>query len=412
MRSLVFAGLLIFAACSGAETAAQSGASSAVAQGAANASFQPAFENQTRAPEMPTDVDIAIEVVAQGLVDPWAIVFLPDGRMLVTERPGRLRIVSRSGAISDPISGLPEVDGRDQGGLLDVVLGPNFARDRMIYWSYSAPRANGENATNVARGRLSPDERRVENAQVIFEQQPGWRSTKHYGSRLVFDREGHLYIGLGERSNRESRGFAQDLSTTLGKVVRINADGSIPAGNPFAGQQNARAEIWSYGHRNIQGADLHPETGELWVIEHGPRGGDELNLVRRGANYGWPIISYGIEYSGQPIGEGIAAREGMEQPVYYWDPVIAPGDLDFYRGGMFPWHGDILIAGLNSQSLTRLELLDGRVIGEERFNLGVGRIRDLAESEDGALWIITDEENGRVLRLTPRHPADPPAQTP
>jgi glucose/arabinose dehydrogenase len=207
---------------------------------------------------------------------------------------------------------------------------------------------------------------------------------------------------LGDRQQDASRGLAQDVSTHIGKIVRINADGSAAAGNPFAGRTNARAEVWSYGHRNIQGADLHPETGELWAIEHGPRGGDEINIARAGRNYGWPIISYGEEYNGSPIGGGISQRDGMEQPVYYWDPVIAPGDMDFYRGDLFPWRGDLLVAGLIAQALVRLDIEGERVTGEERFALGVGRIRDLAESEDGALWIVTDEENGRVLRLTPR----------
>jgi len=207
---------------------------------------------------------------------------------------------------------------------------------------------------------------------------------------------------LGDRLRDESRGFAQDISTHIGKVVRINADGSPAAGNPFAGRSNARAENWSYGHRNVQGADLHPETGELWTIEHGPRGGDEVNIARAGRNYGWPIISYGEEYNGSPVGEGITQREGMEQPVYYWDPVIAPGDMDFYRGELFPWRGDLLIAGLIAEALVRLDVDAERVTGEERFALGVGRVRDIAESVDGALWIVVDEDDGGVYRLTPR----------
>jgi glucose/arabinose dehydrogenase len=218
----------------------------------------------------------------------------------------------------------------------------------------------------------------------------------------VFDREGRLFVTLGERSQREPRQLAQDLSTHIGKIVRVNADGSVPADNPFVGRANTRAEIWAYGNRNVQGADLHPETGALWAIEHGPRGGDEVNIIQAGRNYGWPIISYGEEYNGSPIGEGITQREGMEQPVYYWDPVIAPGDMDFYRGELFPWRGDLLIAGLISEGLVRLELEGERVAGEERFALGVGRVRDLAESEDGAIWIVTDDANGGVYRLTPR----------
>jgi glucose/arabinose dehydrogenase len=312
-----------------------------------------------------------------------------------------MRVVTRDGRVSAPIAGVPAVDARGQGGLLDVVLGPNFSGDRLIYWSYAEPRGGGENGTSVARGRLSDDARRVDNVQVIFRQLPQWRSAGHFGSRLVFDREGRLYITLGERQRGEPRQLAQDLSTHLGKIVRINPDGSVPGDNPFVGRADARPEIWSYGHRNVQGADLNPETGVLWTVEHGPQGGDELNIPQPGRNYGWPIICYCEDYGGAPMGEG-TAREGMEQPIYYWDPVIAPGDMDFYRGDLFPWRGDILIAGLVSQGLVRLELDGERVVGEERFALGAGRIRDMAESEDGALWIVTDEDNGRILRLTPR----------
>lgn len=402
MRKGVFAALLIFSACSGAVSEGQPPASgAAVAQGRANTSFQPAFENQTRAPEARSGITITSQEIARGLDHPWALVFLPDGNLLVTERAGRMRVITRAGAISDPIQGLPRVDARGQGGLLDVVLGPSFATDRMIYWSYAEPRGNNTNATAVARGRLSDNATRVENVQVIFQQQPAWRSTAHFGSRLVFDREGHLYVTLGERSNPEPRQLAQDLSATIGKVVRINADGTIPSNNPFTNRANARPEIWSYGHRNVQGADLNPETGALWTIEHGPQGGDEVNVPQAGRNYGWPIISYGEDYSGAPMGEGIAVREGMEQPVYYWDPVIAPGDMDFYRGDLFPWRGDLLIAALATEQLVRLDLDGERVTGEERFDLDAGRVRDIAESEDGALWIVTDEDNGRLLRLTP-----------
>jgi glucose/arabinose dehydrogenase len=403
MRNWAFAAVLIFAACSGAESEGQPHAAAApVSQGSANTNFQPAFENQTRAPEARSGVTIAAQEIARGLDHPWALVFLPDGNLLVTERAGRMRMITRGGAISDSIQGLPAVDARGQGGLLDVVLGPSFATDRLIYWSYSEPRGSNTNATAVARGRLSDNATRVENVQVIFQQQPAWRSTAHFGSKLVFDRADHLYVTLGERSNPEPRQLAQDLSATIGKVVRINLDGSTPSDNPFVNQANARPEIWSYGHRNVQGADLHPETGALWTIEHGPQGGDEINIPQAGRNYGWPIISYGEDYSGAPMGEGIAVRDGMEQPIYYWDPVIAPGDMDFYRGELFPWRGDLLIAALRTEQLVRLELEGERVTGEERFALGVGRVRDIAESEDGALWIITDEDDGRLLRLTPR----------
>jgi glucose/arabinose dehydrogenase len=399
MKQILVAAAVVFAACS-SESSSKS--SAPVRQGAANTNLQPAFAQQTRAPEQRSGVEIAVERIARGLNEPWAIAFMPDGRMLVTERVGRLRIVTRAGTVSEPITGLPDVDMRSQGGLLDVVPAPDFAQSRILYWSYSEPRGNGENGTSVARGRLSSDERRLEDVRVIFRQQPSWRSTGHYGSRIVFDRDGRLFVTLGERQTNESRVFAQDLSTDLGKVVRINADGSPAAGNPFAGRANARPEVWSYGHRNVQGADLNPETGELWTIEHGPQGGDEVNIARAGRNYGWPIISYGEEYSGVPVGDGITQREGMEQPLYYWDPVIAPGDMDFYRGDLFPWRGDLIIAGLRAEALVRLHLDGERVAGEERFALGIGRIRDVAESEDGALWVITDETDGGVYRLTPR----------
>jgi aldose sugar dehydrogenase len=401
MRSIIGAAIAIvaFAACS-PESSGQSGAP--VQQGAANTSFQPAFPQQTRAPEADSGVEIAAQQIATGLNEPWAIAFLPDGRMLVTEREGRLRIVTREGQMSQPIAGLPEVDARNQGGLLDVIAAPDFAQSRTIYFTYSEPRGSGANGTSLGRGRLSVDDRRLENVQTIFRQQPGWQSRGHFGSRIVFDREGRLFVVLGDRQTDESRVLAQDVSTHIGKIVRINADGSAAAGNPSFTAANARAEVWSYGHRNIQGADLHPETGELWAIEHGPQGGDEINIARAGRNYGWPVISYGEEYSGQPVTEGISQRDGMEQPLYYWDPVIAPGDMDFYRGSLFPWRGDLLIAGLLVESLVRLDVDGERVTGEERFALGIGRIRDLAESEDGAVWVVTDEEDGGVYRLTPR----------
>jgi glucose/arabinose dehydrogenase len=373
-----------------------------VAQGPANAPFTPAFAEQARALEQRSGVDIASQQVASGLDHPWAIAFLPDGRMLVTERAGRLRLITAAGDVSAPIAGLPEVDARGQGGLLDVAVGPTFATDRLIYWSYSESRGVLGNGTNVARGRLSDDGARVESVQVIFRQLPSWRSRGHFGSRLVFDNQGRLFVTLGDRQGDMSRHLAQDLDNYLGKVVRINVDGSVPQDNPFVGRRDARPEIWSLGHRNVQGAALHPGTGVLWTIEHGARGGDELNATRAGLNYGWPVISYGIEYDGDPIGEGIAVREGLEQPIYYWDPVIAPGAMMFYGGDLFPWRGDVLIAGLRTRALVRLELDGERVVGEERFELGIGRIRDVVEAPDGALWVVTDEDNGGLFRLTPR----------
>jgi aldose sugar dehydrogenase len=402
MRTFLAVSVFLFAACAGDESTGQSAPGAPVAQGRANTDYQPAFPGQTRAPEARSNVSVQTEVIASGLSHPWALAFLPDGRLLVTERPGRLRLVTREGQISAPLGGVPEVDARGQGGLLDVALSPSFASDRLVYLTFSEPRGGGTNSTSVARGRLSADAQRLENVEVIFQQNPPWASRGHYGSRLVFDGQGHLFVVLGDRQNPEPRQLAQSLAHGMGKVMRINLDGSTPADNPFVGRDDAQPQIWSYGHRNIQGADLHPETGQLWTIEHGPQGGDELNAPRAGLNYGWPVIGYGEDYSGRPEGEGLTQREGMEQPVYYWDPVIAPGDMDFYRGSLFPWRGDILIAGLRTQSLVRLRLDGERVVGEQRFALGIGRIRDLAESEDGAIWVITDEDNGQLVRLTPR----------
>lgn len=365
------------------------------------ASQRPAFAGQTRAPGVRTEAALRHEIVASGLVHPWALVQMPDGRWLVTERPGRLRIISADGAVGAPIQGLPPVHARGQGGLLDVTLSPTFATDRLVYWSYAEPRQGG-NGTAVARGRLSDDGGRLADVQVIFHAMPTYANDAHYGSRLVFDREGRLYVTLGERSDDETRPQAQDLGSHLGKVVRINADGSVPSDNPFVGRRGARPEIWSLGHRNVQGAALNPATGELWEIEHGTRGGDEVNIARRGLNYGWPDVAYGVEYSGGPIGAGITAREGVEQPVYYWDPVIAPGGAAFYSGGMFPdWQGNLLVSALREKHLARLVVQDGRVTGEERLltDLDV-RIRDVAVAADGAVWVVTDEDDGKLVRLS------------
>jgi len=401
MRSYIFAAVLAAAACNGGESASQLTTGAPVAQGAPNTAFQPAFEGQTRAPEQISGVVLNTEVIARDLERPWGMAFLPDGRVLVTERPGRLRLITRDGNVSAPIAGLPAVDARGQGGLLDVALGPNFAQDRLIYWSYAEARGNEENGTSVARGRLSADASRVENVEVIFRQSPGWRSTGHFGSRIVFDGAGHMFIALGDRQRDDSRGLAQDLSGHIGKVVRLTLDGRAAADNPFVSRAGARAEIWSYGHRNIQGAAMHPESGVLWTIEHGPRGGDELNATHAGRNYGWPVISYGEEYNGAQITEGIAVRDGMEQPNYYWDPVIAPGGMLFYTGDLFPWRGNALIAGLNSRALVRLVMDGERVVGEERFTIGQ-RVRDVEQTADGAIWLLTDETNGQLLRLTPQ----------
>ncbi len=366
------------------------------------ANQQPAFPGQTRAPGVRTETAMTHSVVASGLEHPWGLALLPDGRWLVTERPGRLRIITTGGQVGDPVAGLPAVDARGQGGLLDVAVGPTFGQDRLIYWSYAEPREGG-NATSVARGRLSDDGTRVEAVQVIFRAMPTYAGDKHFGSSLAFDGAGHLFVTLGERSDRPMRPQAQDLGSHMGKLIRINADGSIPRDNPFAGREGALPEIWSLGHRNVQGVAIAPD-GAVWTMEHGTRGGDELNRPEAGKNYGWPVIAYGIEYSGGPINEGVAAREGMEQPVYYWDPVIAPGGMTFYGGAMFPgWRGNLLVAGLKEKHIARLVLDGGRVVGEERLMTDLGeRVRDVAVAPDGAVWAITDEQNGKLVRLAAR----------
>jgi glucose/arabinose dehydrogenase len=345
---------------------------------------------------------IAVETVADGLDHPWGIDFLPDGRMIVTERPGRLRIITQGGAVSAPISGVPRVDARGQGGLLDVTLHPRFEQNRLVYLTYAEPGPNGTNSTAAARGRLSPDGTALTGVEVIFRQEPKVRSIGHFGSRVVFDGRGHIYITLGERFHERFRGQAQELDSLLGKVVRLQENGGIPPDNPFVGRPGARPEIWSYGHRNSQGAAINPETGRLWEIEHGPMGGDEINIPEPGANYGWPVVSFGVNYDGTPVGTGKKDAPGMADPIVTWTPVIAPGGMTFYRGAAFPeWTGNLLIGGLRSQAIVRLELDGQTVLHEERLLERLGmRIRDVAVGPGGAVYAITDETDGKILRIT------------
>jgi glucose/arabinose dehydrogenase len=361
------------------------GSAPADAQGASTPSPQP----QSTAGVLTT------VTVARGLENPWGLAFLPDGRMLVTERPGRLRIVTADGRVGAPVTGVPAVQARGQGGLLDVEVDPDFARNQLVYLSFAEPGEGGA-STAVARGRL------VDNAlldvRVIYSQRPKVEGAGHFGSRLVFSRDGHLYITQGDRQQYRER--AQDLRQGMGKIVRIRPDGTIPPDNPFVGRADAQPEIWSYGHRNLQGAALDPETNRLWTVEHGARGGDELNHPEAGKNYGWPVITYGRDYSGFRIGEG-TAKAGMEQPVYYWDPVIAPSGLAYYTGDRYPgWRGNFVIGGLASMTLVRLEMQDGRVVKETRY-LGElrERIRDVVQGPDGYLYLLTDSNDGRLLRV-------------
>ena len=406
MRPFVLAAtssILVLAAACGANGEAQQAAApgAPVETQPANTTLRPAFAGQTRAPGVATTGRIVSATVASGLEHPWGMAQLPDGNWLITERPGRMRIVTAQGAVGEPIAGVPPVVARGQGGLLDVILSPGFATDRTIFWSYSEPRTGG-NATSVARGVLSADGRALSDVRVIFRSLPAYDGDKHFGSALAFAPDGKLFITLGERSDAVMRPQAQDLGSHLGKIIRINADGTVPQDNPFVGQAGALPEIWSLGHRSPQGIAIQPGTGAVWNLEHGPRGGDELNHVEPGKNYGWPTITYGIEYGGAVIGDNISAREGLEQPVYYWDPVIAPGGAAFYTGSMFPaWQGNLLVAGLAGKSLTRLVLEGDRVVGEERLLTSLNeRIRDVAVGADGAVWIITDEQDGKLVRVT------------
>lgn len=355
---------------------------------------------RAQAPRSPTPAPIKgavrVETIAKGLEHPWSLAFLPDERMLVTERPGRLRLVARDGRISEPLDGVPGGYASGQGGLLDVALSPAFDTDRLVYLSF-AESGDGGASTAVARGRLG--ERGLEKTQVIWRQHPKVSGSNHWGSRIVFRPDGTLFVTLGDRFNYSDS--AQDLSTTIGKIVRINPDGSAPRDNPFVGRAGARPEIWSYGHRNVQAAALDSRTGQLWTAEHGARGGDELNQPEAGKNYGWPVISYGVHYSFLKIGEG-TAKSGMEQPVYYWDPVIAPSGMVFYTGNLFAgWKNNILIGSLTPGLLVRV-MKDGKVAQEERYLGDIKeRIRDVRQAKDGSLYLVTDARNGRILRITP-----------
>jgi aldose sugar dehydrogenase len=413
---------LLLAACSGSESTTQAtppaGNGTPVAGGGNppaaapletrdgnGAGYRPAFVGQTRAPGIRNSVALEVQIVASGLDSPWAVELLPDGRFLVTERPGRLRIVGTDGSISAAVRGLPAVMPEGQGGLLDVALDPQFASNHMIYWSYAESR-DGGNGTTLARGRLieGPTGAALEDVRVIFRQLPTFQSNLHFGSRIVFRGDGTLFLTVGERSVPAGMVQAQDLGSHFGKVIHLNSDGTVPLDNPYIGRSDARPEIWSWGHRNVQAATIDAVTGRLWTIEHGPRGGDELNRPEPGRNYGWPVISYGINYNGEKIGEGITARDGLEQPVYYWDPVIAPSGMIVYRGALFPqWQGSIFVGGLAGMKLVRLQMEGERVAGEEWLlqdrNL---RIRDVQQGPDGAIYVLADGADSPLLRIVPK----------
>jgi glucose/arabinose dehydrogenase len=343
--------------------------------------------------------ELEVRTIARGLVNPWSLAFLPDGAMLVTERPGRMRIVTPEGQVSPPLKGVPEVWASGQGGMLDIATDKSFADNRTIYFCF-AERGDGGGRTAIARAKLDDGKDRISDVSIIFRQQGPLSSGNHYGCRIVQAEDGNLFVTLGEHFAYRDR--AQNLGDHLGKIIRIAPDGSVPPGNPFAGRADARPEIWSYGHRNAQGLAIHPATGELWETEHGPRGGDEVNIIAKGRNYGWPVIGYGVDYSGAKIHDS-TARDGMEQPVKYWVPSIATSGLAFYSGKLFPkWSGSLFTGALRGAMLVRLTLNGNAVTSEERLLQNLNeRIRDVREGPDGALWLLTDSATGRILRVVP-----------
>ncbi len=364
-----------------------------------NTTYTPAFAGQTRAPGVETQTQFTTTTFASGLNSPWGMANLPNGKIIVSEKGGTLRIVDQSGTVGNAIGGLLAVNTFGQGGLLDIAVDPNFSTNRMLYWTFARNYQSGT-ATAVGKGRLSEDESQVTNAQVIYTALPEFNGTAHYGSRIVWDNNANMFVSTGERSSASIRGESQELDAALGKILHLTKNGQAVSGGPFSNNANALDEIYSYGHRNPQGLCKHPQTGDLWAIEHGPRGGDEVNLIIPGKNYGWPIISYGIEYNGQPIGAGITQQSGMEQPVYYWDPSIAPCGASFYSGSLISeWTNNLFVTTLAGQHLVRLIVKDNKVVAEERLLEGVSRFRDVLEGQDGALYVIEDGANAKMYRL-------------
>ena len=363
-----------------------------------NTSYQPAFDGQTRIEGVKTETPYSVTTLTSELESPWAVVELPDGRLAITEKGGTMRIVTKEGAVSEAITGFPEVDHRNQGGLLDVAPAPDFETSRLLYFSL-AERTSEGSLTAVGKGRLSDDELVIENFTIIYRAIPYFDNSMHFGSRLTFDNAGNIFVTTGERSSLETRYNAQKLETAHGKVLHITPEGQPVDGNPFLNTPGVLPEIYSYGHRNPQGLDIHPTTGEIWISEMGPRGGDEINLIKPGKDYGWPTITYGIEYNGNTIGDGITQHEGMEQPVYYWDPVLSPSGMTFYSSNAIPeWENNLFIGGLSSKHIARLVIRDNKVVGEERLLEDQNeRIRDVEEGSDGALYAVTD--SGKLFRI-------------
>jgi aldose sugar dehydrogenase len=362
-------------------------------------SNKPAFQGQTRANAIKSKTAFEFKVITEGLSFPWSVKYLPDGRLLVTEKEaGSLRIVNQNGELSKPITGLPAVNSKGQGGLLGITLDPNFEQNRMLYWAFSED-VEGGSLTSVAKGKLSADESKIEAATVIYRATPAHKGNLHYGGRVIFDKKGNLFVSTGERSDIVTRPQAQSLNSSLGKVILITTDGKPVTGNPFEKQAGAKPELYSYGHRNVQGLTFHPVTGELYSNEFGPRGGDEINHVQAGKNFGWPTITYGIEYGGKRIGDAIQQKEGMEQPVYYWDPSVSPSGMTFYSGDAIPeWKNNLFVGCLSGMHIARLVIENDKVVGEERLlSEEYQRFRDVTQGKDGALYAVTDQ--GRLYKI-------------
>ncbi len=401
---ILIAAALLMAACgkkadeSGTTTDSASVALAPVETKAPNSDYKPAFEGQTRVAGAKTTTPYEFTVLDSTLIKPWGIAALPDGRFIITEKGGTMRIATADGNAGEPLLGVPKVDPAGQGGLLGITLDPAFEQNKMIYWAFSEPVKNG-NHTSVAKGKLSSDEKSLEGVKVIYRATPAYDGKLHYGGRVLFSKQGHLYVSTGERSDLETRPQAQDLNSALGKIIRIDTDGKPVSGNPFEGKSGARPELFSYGHRNVQGIAFHPQTGDLWETEFGPRGGDELNRIEAGKNYGWPTITYGIEYSGKLIGDSIQQKDGLEQPVYYWDPVISPSGITFYSGDAIPeWKNNLFISSLSGMHICRLIIENNKVVGEERLLANEDqRFRDITQGTDGALYAVTDQ--GRLYKI-------------
>lgn len=372
--------------------------SAQVEMGTPSADYKPAFAGQTRITAVKTQTPLNISILNSKLENPWAISVMPDGRFLITQKQGTMVILGADGKLQKKITGLPEVDPSGQGGLLDVTLAPDFAKSRLVYWAYSEPQAKGV-LLAIAKGKLAANETTIEDQKVIYKATPAYNGKLQYGSRIVFDKNGNLFVSTGERSGSDIRIQAQYLNSSLGKILHLTPDGKPVANGPFAGKSDARPEIYAYGLRNPDGLAINPQTGELWEAEFGPKGGDEVNIIKPGKNYGWPIITYGVEYSGRKVGEGIQQKEGMEQPVYYWNPSISPGTIAFYNGdALAEWKGNLFVGALSGSHIIRLVIKDNKIVGEERLLENKGeRFRDLVGGKDGALYAVTD--NGNLYKI-------------